>query len=258
MWRVRVAANPKVAQAALVNRLDLMNARAQVVDAWRQVTVAANALQGVFNVRYDLDSTTPRDEAATFGFAGTRTRHTVTLQLEPPFVRRAERNQYRATLISYQRSRRNLMAFEDNILTDARQNLRQLRQLAETYALQQRVVDLAYAQVDNARSTLLAPPDPTSTRGAAGEAAALTQQLLNAQRSLVTAQNDLYTAWVNYQSFRMNLYLDIEQLPLDARGLWIDEPLPAPRADRDPGGTLPGGGQRLPDPQRDPPGPEPR
>jgi hypothetical protein len=249
-------ATAKVAQAALVNRLDLMNARAQVVDAWRQVTVAANALQGVFNVRYDLNTTTPRDEAATFGFAGTRTSHTVTLDLEPPFVRRAERNQYRATLIGYQRSRRNLMAFEDNIVTDARSNLRTLRQLAEQYRLQQRVVELAYAQVDNARSTLLAPPDPTSARGAAGEAAALTQQLLGAQRSLLQAQNGLYTAWLSYMSVRMNLYLDLELLPLDARGIWIDEPHHPHPADRppgpDPGPPDPGVGQRLPDPKPEP------
>ncbi|HET6572188.1 MAG TPA: TolC family protein [Fimbriiglobus sp.] len=252
-------ATARVAQAALVNRLDLMNARAQVVDSWRQVTVAANALQGVFNVRYDLNTTTPRDEAATFGFAGTRTRHTVTLDLEPPFVRRAERNQYRASLIGYERSRRNLMAFEDNIVTDARVDLRQLRQLAVTYKIQQRVVELAYAQVDNARSTLLAPPDPTSARGAAGEAAALTQQLLTAQRSLLGSQNDLYQAWLSYKSLRMNLYLDLELLTLDARGIWIDEPLPPHPTDgppgRDPGPPEPGVGQRPPDPRPAPPPP---
>ena len=49
------------------------------------------------------------------------------------------------------------MAFEDNILTDVRADLRQLRQLAETYRLQQRAVELAYSQVDNARSH---PPGP--------------------------------------------------------------------------------------------------
>jgi hypothetical protein len=245
-------ANAKVAQAALINRLDLMNARAQVVDSWRQITVQANSLQGVFNVRYDLESTTPTDEAAGLAFAGTRSRHTVTMQVEPPFVRRAERNQYRASLIGYQRSRRNLMAFEDNIVTDARQDLRQLRQLAESYLLQQRSIELSYAQVDNALSTFLAPPDPAA-RDSAGNVAALTQQLLEAQNSLLQAQNDLYATWIGYQNFRMTLYLDLELLPLDARGLWIDEPLPTPPTDG-PGGppagpALPGGAERAPAPQ---------
>jgi hypothetical protein len=239
----------KASQVALVSRLDLMNARAQVVDGWRQVTVQANSLQGVFDVRYDLNTTTPRTEADTFGFAGTRTQHTVTLRIEPPFVRRAERNQYRAALIGYQRSRRNLMAFEDNILADTRQDLRQLRNLAESYAIQQRAVELGYALVDSAQSTLLAPPDPTSTRGAAGDAAALTQQLLQAQSSLLQAQNALYTTWINYQTTRLELFLDLELLPLDARGIWIDEPLlPAHPAGGPPGGNPPVG-ERLPEPQ---------
>src|SRR5262249_34681574 len=38
-----------VTQTALTTRLDLMNERAQVTDAWRQVAVAANALLGTFN-----------------------------------------------------------------------------------------------------------------------------------------------------------------------------------------------------------------
>jgi hypothetical protein len=42
-------------QAALTQRLDLMNARAQVVDAYRQIAVVANSLQGAFNVQYDFD-----------------------------------------------------------------------------------------------------------------------------------------------------------------------------------------------------------
>src|SRR5262249_37625077 len=37
---------------ALLNRLDLMNVRAQVVDAWRQLAIYANSLLAVFNVRY--------------------------------------------------------------------------------------------------------------------------------------------------------------------------------------------------------------
>lgn len=221
-------ANTKVAQAALVNRLDLMNARAQVVDQWRKIAVTANSLLGTFDVQYDLTATTPLGGNNGSALAQTRTQNTVTVRAEPPFVRRAERNNYRATLIAYQRQRRNLQAFEDNIITDSRQDLRSLRQLAETYNLQQRAVELAYAQVDNARSTFVAPPDPAA-RESAGNVAALTQQLLEAQSNLLQAQNDLYTTWVTYLTTRMELYLDLELLPLDARGLWTDEF--APRTD---------------------------
>lgn len=145
------------------------------------------------------------------------------------------------------------MAFEDNIVTDARQDLRQLRQLAEAYLLQQRNIELSYAQVDNARSTFLAPPDPAA-RDSAGTVAALTQQLLEAQNSLLQAQNDLFQTWINYQNFRMTLYLDLELLPLDARGLWIDEPLQTPPTQQEGPGragspAVPGGAERAPAPQ---------
>ncbi len=215
-------ATTKVAQTALNNRLDLMNARAQTVDSYRQIAVQANSLLGVLNVQYDLNTGTPATDNEAFAFAGSRTRHALTLRAEPPFVRRVERNNYRAALIGFQRQRRTLMAFEDNILNDCRAGLRQLRSLAETYKVQQRSVELAYAQVDNARSTLLAPPDPTA-REAAGSSSALTEQLLQAQTQLLTAQTALYTGWTNYLNARMNLYLDLELLPLDSRGLWNDD-----------------------------------
>jgi len=236
----------KVSQVALDSRLDLMNARAQVVDSWRQVAVRANALQGQFDVRYDLSTNTNPGEASFVGFAAARTTHTLSLRTDLPIVRRAERNQYRTALISYQRQRRLLMAFEDNVLNDTRQDLRQLRQTAETLKLTQRAVELAFAQVDNARATLLAPPDPRVSDSAGGPAA-LTEQLLNAQDGLVQAQNTLYTTWVNFLTARMELYLDLDLLPIDPRGNWTDElsspsgrPEPTPARPGDP----PAGGGR--------------
>ena len=217
----------KIGQSSLTDRLDLMNARAQVVDAWRQIAIRANALQGIFDVSYDMTTASPSTNSELLGFGGSRTRHQVTLRYEPPIVRRVERNAYRAALIGYQRQRRILMAFEDNIITDGRQDLRQLRQLAETYKIQQRGIELAYAQVDNARNTFIAPPDPGPGGGGNSQAnvAALTEQLLNAQGALVQTQNQLFTTWITYQTARMNLALDLELLPLDTRGLWTDDQL---------------------------------
>jgi hypothetical protein len=209
-------------QTALINRLDLMNARAQVVDAWRQIAVTANSLQGVFDVRYDLNSNTPAGGNNPFAFSGTRSNHQLTFRAELPLIRRAERNNYRAALVAYQRQRRTLMAFEDNIANDVRRDLRQLRTLAELYRIQKRAVELGYAQVDNAEAVLFAPPVPGAGSDA-GSAAALTQQVLTAQSTLLTAQNNLYTIWIQYLSARMNLYLDLEQMQLDDRGVWCDE-----------------------------------
>jgi hypothetical protein len=234
-------------QAALTSRFDLMNARAQVVDAWREIAVTANALQGVLNVQYNLNSGTPTNGDQPFNFSGSRTSSTLTFNAQLPLVRRAERNAYRAALISYQRTRRSLMAFEDNIANDVRGDVRELRTLAQLYRIQQRVVEVQYAQVDNATAVLFAPPAPgTSTD--LGTAAALTQQVLNAQNNLVTAQNGLYQLWVAYLTSRMTFYLDLERLQLDDRGVWIDEYIKRiQRSDRPESGQP--GGERLHPPQ---------
>ena len=88
------------------------------------------------------------------------------------------------------------MAFEDNIANDVRSDVRELRTIAQLYRLQQRVVEIQYAQVDSATAVLFAPPAPgTNTDAAAGASAALTNQLLNAHErpTWLTAQNTIYS-----------------------------------------------------------------
>ncbi len=235
-------------QAALTRRLDLMNARGQVVDAWRQVKVRANALQGVLDVEYNLDSSTPPGGGNPVAFSGSRTTHNLTFNAELPLVRRSERNLYRATLIGYQRQRRTLQAFEDNIANDVRADVRELRTIAELYRVQQRLIELGYSQVDNAQAVLLEPPAPNAQTNA-GSAAALTNQLLQNQQQLVQAQNTLYTIWVNYLISRMALYADTELLQIDDNGGWNDESLPP---DEGPG-RAGRGPERLPEPRPIPP-----
>lgn len=212
-------------QVALTNRLDLMNQRAQVVDAWRKIAVQANSLMGVFDVGYNLNVRTPPLGGQPFNFKGQIAQHQLTLNTELPLVRRLERNNYRASLIAFQRARRNLQATEDQILFQVRQSVRQLRQFAETYRIQQRSLQLAYSQVDNAFEVLRAPPavGQGGQQDSASAAAALTQQLLQAQRSLPQAQNALYQTWVNFITTRMELYRDLELMQIDARGAWINE-----------------------------------
>jgi hypothetical protein len=234
-------------QAALSRRLDLMNARGQVVDAWRQVKVQANSLQGVLDIGYNLDAVTPPGGGNPVAFSGARTTHNVTFNAELPLVRRAERNNYRAALIGYQRQRRTLQAFEDNISNDVRADVRELRTIAELYRVQQRLIELAYSQVDNAQALILEPPAPNA-QTSAGNAAALTNQLLQNQSQLVQAQNTLYTIWVNYLISRLALYTDTELLQIDDNGGWNDESLPP---DEGPGRADPRP-ERLPAPRAAP------
>ncbi len=204
---------------ALAHRLDLMNGRAQLTDAWRQIRVAANSLMGYVDVGYGAEFLTPADAAKPLAFNGLG-RHRLRIRADAPLVRIAERNNYRAVLINWQRMRRNLMAFEDTILLNVRTEIRQLRALARTYEIQKQLVELSYLVLDNAVESIYQPKPPGSS---AGDIVALTNQLIQAQTQKFQAQNQLLTIWINYQTFRILLYRDLELMPLDSRGVWIDD-----------------------------------
>jgi hypothetical protein len=214
-------------QTALTNRVDLMNARAQVVDAWRQIRVTANALMGFLNVQYHLDSTTPPTGSNPLAFSTSRTNSELILNGSLPLVRLVERNNYRTALIDYQRARRNLINLEDSVAAQVRFDVRQLHLFADNYRIQQKVVEAFYSQVENALEVIVAPSDPDNLKstGTAGQAnaAALTNQYLQALSGLNGSQTRMYDIWLSYLATRMQLYLDLERLTLDNRGVWTDE-----------------------------------
>ena len=212
-------------QHALSSRWDLMNARAQLVDSWRQLRVTANALMGVFNVQYNLTSATPAGGSNPLAFSTSRSTSTLTLDTQLPLNRLAQRNAYRIALINYQQQRRALMTLEDNIAVQVRFDVRQLQLFGASYTIQKRVIESLYAQVESALEVITAPTDPSQLQssGASGQAtaAALTSQYLGALNSLNNAQVRMYDIWLSYQATRMQLYLDLESLKMDNRGVWL-------------------------------------
>ncbi|MGF1581273.1 MAG: hypothetical protein ACFCD0_18060 [Gemmataceae bacterium] len=210
------------ARVGLSERLDLMNARAQVADAWRQLRIFANDLLGVLNVRYHFDASTPAGEAQPLAFSGARSRHQLFINGELPLVRKAERNNYRASLIALQRARRSLMAEQDFVVEEIRSEIRNLRLLAYNYNIQKRQIQLAYPQLQSAEEAIFAPVDPQRA-GLTSSDAGTTNQLLSALSNLVGQQNQIYSLWVDYQRARLRLYRDLGRMQIDSRGVWIDE-----------------------------------
>src|SRR5206468_3089975 len=107
--------------------------------------------------------------------------------------------------------RRQLQLAEDQVLFEVRSQLRTLRAFAYNYQnIQKRAVELAYTQVDQSLQAFSQPQQPSGpqpppgsvgapvTGAGAGDPAALTQQLLQSQNSLLQAQNDLYNTWIAY------------------------------------------------------------
>lgn len=92
-----------------------------------------------------------------------------------------------------------------------KRRLRQVRVLAETYRIQQRLFELAQVQLDDVGQDLENPPEqgPAST----GAIFAPIQQGVKLQRALTRAKDQLDRAWTGYQLARLDLYRDLKRTP---------------------------------------------
>ncbi|HEX8204392.1 MAG TPA: TolC family protein, partial [Isosphaeraceae bacterium] len=153
-------------RVALENRLDLMNARAQLYDDWRQLAVRANLLKGIFDLSVTNQFQTPPTTNNPFGFNDQTKQFSLAFNAELPLVRLPERNGYIQAQINYQRRRRLLMNQEDNIKFSLRQQIRTLQITSRQYEFQRRNFRVSLQQNDQSLQNIVAPP--ASTGGAAG------------------------------------------------------------------------------------------
>jgi outer membrane protein TolC len=203
---------------ALESRLDLMNQRAALYDTWRQLAVTANALLPVFNVNLNYQLFTPAVENNPFGFNSRSNQFNLAWNIDLPLVRLAERNAFRTAIITYQRQRRSLMAFEDGVKFSVRQDVRNLLQFAENYQINKTNLIVVLRQRDQALQQIIAPPDQAAGGGGGNVAANQATQTLNFINSIttiLTVQNNLIQFWTGYETQRMNLYSDLGTMPYD-------------------------------------------
>ena len=192
----------------LDNRLDLMNQKAAVMDARRKMEVAANDLEAVLDVVVDGSIGSPSNETP-FDFRGDLGSFSAGLRFTAPLEQVRERNAYNSSLVSFQRSRRDYMNFEDGVKQEIRQRYRQLNVLRQNIDIDRQSIRLAATQYDN--SVELATRSQTNALN-----------LLNALSSVLNAQNSLIRDWVNYERNRLNIYRDMGIMEIDPRGIWYD------------------------------------
>lgn len=213
-------------QIALNNRLDFMNGRAALVDSWRLIEVSADALQSVLNINADGTVRTARNNPLSFRAATSNVR--LGLEFDAPSTRLIERNNYRETLINYQRSRRDFIQSRDALHLGLRVLLREIDQLRTNLEIQRRAVAIAIRRVDLTRAALYAPvPPPRPGQRAAqfGPTAAI--NLLSAQSALRDTQNAFLSVWLNYYAAKMRLARELGVMMLDQDGRWIEMPPPS-------------------------------
>ncbi|MCR9292422.1 MAG: hypothetical protein NXI32_06870 [bacterium] len=220
----QVRLEPEVAfQVALANRLDFMNGRAALVDRWRAIQIAANALKSNLSITGSGDVRTARNNPVDFRASTSSLR--LGVEFDAPLARLLERNGYRETLIQYQRSRREFIQSRDALQRGLRALLRTLEQRRLQLEIQRRAVSIALRRVEQTQLALLTPPPPVQP-GARPQINPTTAiNLLGAQSSLQNSQNSFLAAWLNYYAARLRLYRELGIMQLDPSGRWIENSL---------------------------------
>jgi hypothetical protein len=204
-------------EIARQNRRDWMNARANLVDAWRLIEFNANDLQSEVDIVFQGDISNRGDNPLEFDDATGRLRAGV--QIDAPLTRLSERNTYRQSLIEYDQARRSYYRFEDRIAQLLRDTIRRVELNQLNFELLRSAVRVSISQVELAQLRLQEPPRPAEENILGATTA---RDLVTALSDLLNAQTDFLSVWVNYEVLRRGLDLDLGTMQLDPYGGWID------------------------------------
>ncbi|MBN2456193.1 MAG: TolC family protein [Sedimentisphaerales bacterium] len=198
-------------ELAFEKRFDLMVAQGKVYDAQRAIVVLADALGAELTLFGSAElggsrsiSTAASDDTKLRTDKGV---YSALLTLDLPFERTAERNAYRNGFITLEQAVRDVQILEDEIKISIRNKLRDLLESREGVQIQARSVTLAQKRV---RSTNLFLE--------AGRAQI--RDLLESQEALLSAQNALTAAIINYRVAELELQRDMGVLQINEKGLW--------------------------------------
>jgi outer membrane protein TolC len=193
-------------KVAMALRYDLMTERDRVEDSERKIKVFANQLKTQLDLRADvaLQSGTGGDQKP-LEFNTTNLAYGVGFDLDLPLDRKAARNAYAASLIDYERTRRELSLFEDTIRLTVRESYRQVEQEILSYGILR--ASLALAEERVASTSLLLQAGRAETR-----------DLLDSQFALNRARNSLTASLINYAVARLEFFRDTGALRVTDAG----------------------------------------
>ncbi|MFP6657456.1 MAG: hypothetical protein VB853_04690, partial [Pirellulales bacterium] len=128
------------------NRLDWMNARGGLVDAWRLVEFNADDLKSDLDIVFKGEIRNVGDNP--FKLQGNAGRLQAGLEFDGPLTRLSERNNYRQALIEYQQARRSYYTYVDRVHQGLRGTLRSVALNKLNFEMRRAAVQLAISQVE--------------------------------------------------------------------------------------------------------------
>jgi outer membrane protein TolC len=196
---------------AFDNRCDLKVAQGRVYDAQRDVVVAADDLRAELTLFGSAKSGGRRSVASADRedgrLRGDKLDAYALLTLDLPIERTQERDEYRNSLISMEKTLRDKNQLEDKIKLEIRNDLRSLLQARESIQIQAKSVAVANKRINS-----------TNMFFEAGRAEI--RDILEAQDSLLSAQNSLTAAVTDYRVSELDLQRDMGLLKVGADGKW--------------------------------------
>lgn len=195
-------------RVALAARLDYQNTRDRHEDAQRRVKLAANLLKPRLDLVASAGVNSQREAGTGFPRPDLDRYHwSAGLDVELPFDRKSERNNYRAALIAEKQAARDLEQQEDEIILQVRESWRTLDQARRNYEISRIGVEVAQRRVEE--QNLLAE---------LGRAKA--QDQVDAQNDLVNSKNQLTQALVCHTIARLQFWNNLGILYIKDNGHW--------------------------------------
>ncbi len=191
---------------ALAKRLDLMNTRDTLNDAERAVKVAADMLRADVAVMARGDSSRSialNDVAQHSGGESWR----FSLRADWPWNRRLERNAYKKKLIALEQTKREIDEKEDGVKAAIRNGVRSLAAAESSYKI--RIESLRVARMRVASTAMFMQSGRVIMR-----------DVLDAQKSLISAQDELCAAIVGWRLRELELRRDMGILSISDMGMW--------------------------------------
>jgi hypothetical protein len=184
-----------------------MNERGLLADDWRAVKIAADELRSILDLNATQVIRTERNRPFSFTFDESRT--DLSLSLDLPLNRKAQRNAFRRALINFQAALRSLASEEDALKFDVRNDLRDIDLRRVQYEISVASAALAAVRVLSTELELALGIEDIRAR-----------DFLEAQDDYRAALVGVASDHIDYIVTRAELFLDLELMLLDDAGFW--------------------------------------